>query len=270
MLKKTLALGAVLLLLAIAIFFLRDELGPAPTPAPSLPGTPSEPPPPPAQPPTARPEPAAAPPGEAPVEATPAPAPEIELPPLARSDPFVREQIEPFALPPLWVGQDELVQRFAVLVDAATRGDWPHRPLRFLKPAEPFRVIERDGRLYADPGNARRFDAQLDLLESIDPAAAAKVLTTINPLFEAALAGLGRPVKGREVLYDAIDEVLAAPAPAGHPELVQPNVFYEYADPALEASSPLEKQLLRLGPDNLRRLKGYLVRLRVELRRHAR
>jgi hypothetical protein len=267
MLKKALGLGAALAFLAVAYFMLRDEFGSAPSPAPSLPETRSEPS---TRPPT--PEPVAPPSAEVPVEATPTPppTPTIDLPPLARSDPFIREQLEPFALPPLWVGQDGLVQRFAVLVDAATRGEWPRRPLRFLKPAEPFRVIERDGRLYADPGNADRFDADLDLLEAIEPAAAAKVLNTINPLFEAALAGLGRPVNGRDVLDDAIEEVLSAPEPEGDPELVQPNVLYEYADPALEALTPLEKQLLRLGPENLQRLKTYLARLRDELRRNSR
>ena len=60
-----------------------------------------------------------------------------------------------------------------------------------------------------------------------------------------------------------------APAPQGDPELVQPKVLYEYADPALENLPPLEKQLLRLGPKNLKRLKTYLVRLRSELRRSA-
>lgn len=263
MLKKVLGLGAVLVFVAIAYFMLRGEFEKAPAPPP-VPVTRPEPAPPA---PAPMPEPLASPPQAAPVEAMP--TAKIELPPLAQSDPFVRKQLEPFALPPLWVEQDGLVQRFAVLVDAATRGEWPRRPLRFLKPAEPFGVIDRDGSLHADPANAARFDAELDLLEAIEPAAAAKVLNTIDPLFEAALAGLGRRVNGRDVLLDAIEEVLAAPEPQGDPELVQPKVLYEYADPALENLPPLEKQLLRLGPKNLKRLKTYLVRLRSELRRSA-
>lgn len=271
MLKKALGLAAVLALLAIAYFMLRDRLGLPPGPTASPQETRSEAPP---APPTPEPEAAEAPAPEAPVEPaptpTPTPVPKIELPPLGRSDPFIREQIEPFGLPALWVRQNDLVQRFAVLVDAATRGEWPYRPLRFLEPPGPFRVVERDGRLYADPANPRRFDRYLDLLESIEPAAAARVLVTINPLFEAALAGLGRPVDGRLVLDEAIGEVLTTPAPEGDPELVRPNVFYEYADPGLEARSPLEKQLMRLGPRNLQRLKAYLGRLRDELRRSGR
>jgi hypothetical protein len=258
--KKGLGLVAAVAFIAAAYFILRSEFAsePAsapPTPIRTLPARPPEPAPVPDEGPDDRPL------------ANPNPAPSVALPPLAESDAFLRERLEPFALPPLWVGQDGLVQRFAVLVDAATRGEWPRRPLRFLEPSEKFRVVEREGRLYGDPRNSMRFDSDLDLLESIDPAAAAGLLRTIDPLLETALQNLGRPVNGRDVVLDAIDWVLGAPEPVGDPELVQPKVFYEYADPALENLPPLEKQLMRLGPQNLKRLKAYLTRLRDELRR---
>ena len=51
----------------------------------------------------------------------------------------------------------------------------------------------------------------------------------------------------------------------GDVELIQPKVFYEYADPALEGLSPLQKQALRMGPENVTRLKAYLTTLRSEL-----
>jgi hypothetical protein len=43
-------------------------------------------------------------------------------------------------------------------------------------------------------------------------------------------------------------------------ELVRPKVFYEYADPKLERLAPLQKQVLRMGPDNVRRLQDWLAR----------
>jgi hypothetical protein len=260
MMKKALGVVAVLVFLGVAYFLLREEFE---RPTPAQPATTIE----------------SAPvrlvmPPSPPVDKTreipvaPAPTtPAVVLPPLAESDPFIRDELGPFALPPLWLKQDGLMQRFTVVVDAATRGEWPRRPLQFLKPEAAFAVTERDGRFYADPENAERFDSDLDMLEHIDPAAAARLLTTLDPLFEAALRNLGRPVNGRDVLLDAIDGVLAAPEPQGDPELVQPKVLYEYADPALENLPPMEKQLLRLGPENLRRLKTYLKHLRIELSR---
>jgi hypothetical protein len=198
----------------------------------------------------------------------PSPAPQREpvaLPPLARSDAFVRERLEAFGLPAEWIAQDDLVRRLAVVTDGVTRGEWPRRPLRFLQSPGEFRVIERDGKLYADPRNATRYEADLDLLESIDPAAAARFLVLIEPLLSEALGELGLAAGGRVALREAIDAVVDTPVDPGPYELIRPKVFYAYADPAIEARAPFEKQLLRLGPENAKRLKTYLGRVKEEL-----
>lgn len=195
----------------------------------------------------------------------PAERPRVELPPLARSDAFIRERLEAFGLPAEWVGQDDLVRRLAVVTDAVTRGEWPRRPLRFLQAPGPFRVIERDGKLYPDPRNATRYEPDLELLESIEPAATARFLELIEPLLGEALAELGLTTSGDLALREAIDAVLETPVEPGPYALVQPKVFYEYADPAVEARAPFEKQLLRLGPENAARLKTYLRRVKESL-----
>lgn len=188
-----------------------------------------------------------------------------DLPPLEESDPFVRERLEPFDLPQDWVARDDLVRRLAVLVDNATRGNLPRRQLRFLKPEGRFEVVERDGRLYADLDNGDRFDPFLDLLERIEPEAAARLLIVIEPLLEAAFRELGRPTEPEQAVRDAIDRVVDFSVPTGDPALVQRKVLYEYADPKLESLPPLEKQMLRLGARNLGRFQAFLIELRAEL-----
>lgn len=187
------------------------------------------------------------------------------LPPLEQSDPFVREQLEPFSLPSEWVAQQDLLRRLAVLVDNATRGDLPHRQLRFSRLEEPFEVVERDGALYAALDNGDRFDPHLDLLEGIDPAVAARLLLRVEPLLEKAFEELGRPVDPIESIREVIGRIIEMRDPPQDPELVQRKVLYEYADPDLESLPPLEKQMMRLGARNLGRLQAYLVRLRTAL-----
>ena len=191
--------------------------------------------------------------------------PPIVLPPLAESDPFLREELEAFSLRPDWLAQNDLMRRLAVLVDNMTRGDLPRRQIRFLRPEGRFEVIERDGAFFAEPANQRRFDPFLDLLESIEPAAAARFLERTGPLFETAFRELGTPVSGREALRDAIERVLETSVSPADPELVRPNVLWEYADRNLETLPALEKQMLRLGSRNRSRLRAYLVELRNEL-----
>lgn len=194
----------------------------------------------------------------------------VELPPLAGSDAFVRRQVEGFGLPSEWTSQAGLVRKLAVLADGVGRGEWPRKPIDFMKPPGRFDVIEKDGRLYADPRNAARFDAAIDLLESIDPDSAARTLDLLGPLLDAALRELGATDDGRTTMIESIDTILETPEVQGEYELVRPKVLYVYADPEIESRPPLEKQLLRLGPNNALRVKKYLGRLREGMDRTAR
>ena len=184
------------------------------------------------------------------------------LPPFGESDAFVREKLEAFSLPEEWVAQDHLLRRLAVFSDNATRGDLSRRQLDFAKPEGRFRVVMTDGRLYADPSNAMRFDPYLDRLEAVDPVMLARLLETLGPLIDDAFEELGSEMSGSEGIRGAIDRILEVPIRTEALELVRPNVLYEYADPDLESLPPLDKQLLRLGPTNLARLKLYLRALR--------
>lgn len=196
-----------------------------------------------------------------------APSETVTLPPLVESDAFVRERLDALGVPHGWTADKDLVRRLAVLLDNATRGELPRRTLRLPKPETRFAVVERDGRLFADPRNAARFDPYLDGLEAVDPSAAARFFETIEPLVDTAFRELGSPESGRAALQEAIAVVLGTSPPPGDLELVRPKVFYEYADPKLESLSPFEKQLLRIGPRNLSRLQTYLKRLDRAVRR---
>jgi hypothetical protein len=192
------------------------------------------------------------------------PVPSVSLPSLAESDPFVREQLEPFSLPEAWIEQNHLLRRLAVFADNVMRGDLSRRQLEFAKPEGRFRVIMKDGRLYGDPNNAARFDFYLDRLESVDPLALAELLGMLGPLIDDALEELGSTTGASDVIHAAIDRILEVPIRMDALELVQRNVLYEYVDPDLESLPPLDKQLLRLGPTNFARLKAYLLTLRAE------
>lgn len=193
------------------------------------------------------------------------PGPSVALPLLVESDAFVREKLEDFSLPDAWVAQDHLLRRLAVLADNATRGELSRRQLDFAKPEGRFRVVTKDGRLYADPRNANRFDSYLDRLEAVDPVMLARLLGMLGPLIDEAFEELGSTMRGNGAFRDAIDQILEVPVRMEALELVQPNVLYEYADPDIESLPPLDRQLIRLGPTNFARLKVYLYDLRAAL-----
>lgn len=92
------------------------------------------------------------------------------------------------------------------------------------------------------------------------------MLERYQPLAEEALAEIGYPDTAPEtVLLDAIDVLMATPSVGTVIELNDYSVMYRYADPALEALPDAQKQMIRLGPDNMRRVKLKLDALRTAL-----
>jgi hypothetical protein len=169
-------------------------------------------------------------------------------------------------LPEVWIGKDDLLRRLAVVIENANRGELPRRQLDFLAPVGKYQVKEvgeaEDRRLFVDPLSFARYDRYLDMLESVTPDMLASLFVDAYPLLDEALRELGDAEPASPQLMAAIDQILAVPVLRDDIELVQPKVFFEYADPALEGLTLLQKQVLRMGPDNTERLQAYVVSLR--------
>ena len=193
--------------------------------------------------------------------------PVLELPSLNESDAFVRERL-PEAVPEPWRSREDLLRRVAVVLENATRGEIPKRQLAYLAPEGryPVRTVEVPGadrpRFFVDPAGFERYDRYLDMLEALPPEQLALLLRDVSPLLTEALAELGTGVTVNGAVLEAVDQMLAVPVLRGDVELVQPKVLFEYADPALEGLSDLQKQVLRMGPDNVARLQSYLRTMR--------
>lgn len=232
----------------------------------------------------AEPEPAESAPGEpiaaaatAPADAQPEPAvpppppaeESIEVPSLAESDPFVREQIGPLSpLPALatWLAQAGLAQRFAASVDNIAEGASPRAHLDFLRPSESFRVVGSDTNPRIDPASYARYDVIADVVESLDAAACASAYRWLAVLFQQAYEELGYPGRRfHERAVEAIDVLLAAPVLEESPPLVRHIGRYQWADEEIQRASDAVKQLLRMGPRNVVRVQAKLRELRAAI-----
>ncbi len=220
--------------------------------------------------------------------AAPEPASAVPLPEPKVADAALEESGVAAALSVLFGAQgmrlligDDFVHRFVVTVDNLGR---EHAPPR-LWPVQPtpgrFQVVERDGRLYADPDNAARYTPLVLLAEQIDPRSAVALYGRMLPLLQQAYEELGYPGQRFHTrLVAVIDQLLATP---DAPELIpltlvqvkgevpseRPWVRYEFADAKLESASAGQKIMLRVGAVNQRRLKAQLRALRAELVRQA-
>lgn len=154
----------------------------------------------------------------------------------------------------------------AALVDALGRGR-VLRPLLDVPVRGEFPVARRDGQLFMAEAGYRRYDAVAQSLAAIDTAAAAEHFHKLRPLFERAYERLGlNPEDFDNAVVRALDQVLATPVIEQPIRLeASDSVVYTYADPRLEGLTGLQKQLLRMGPDNLRRIQAQARDLRQKL-----
>lgn len=184
------------------------------------------------------------------------------LPPLSRSDGWVRVEAAALSERPAWkqwLQTEDLVRRFVAAVDEVAAGNSPTASVPFLRPRGGFGTVVRGGTVVTDPRSFRRYDVLAEVVASLDAELCAALYRRAAPLVEEAFADLGYPdTRFEERLEAALELLLATPVPSGREVLVQPAVRWEYQDERLEGLEPAQKQLLRMGPDNVRRVQDKL------------
>jgi hypothetical protein len=193
----------------------------------------------------------------------------VAIPPLDESDPVVRDLVRRITSHPAalaWLATNGLIRNFAVVVVNVVDGATPARHLRVLRPASPFTVVERDGRLFIDPRSYERYDSIAEAAGSIDPAGAARLYTTLKPRIEEAYVQLGlRPDSFDAILENAIVSLLRTPAVDAEVYVAPKGISYRFADPNLENLTAAQKQLLRTGSRNVRIIQAALRQLALAL-----
>src|SRR5690606_7129227 len=156
---------------------------------------------------------------------------------------------------------------------AAEEGKAVHEYRPLVSPAPPFKVERQAAgadqlQTYKlSEENFQRYNKYVESFTAIDPAALAAVYKRYYPLLEEAFNEMGLKAKNNfhSVMINAIDTLLAAPVIEEDIILVRPKVFYQYADPALEKLPPIQKLLLRMGPENAHKLKAHMQEVRTHL-----
>jgi hypothetical protein len=149
-------------------------------------------------------------------------------------------------------------------VENVSGGASPAGHFGVLKPTARFETIARGRELYISPRSYERYDALADAMASIDPAGAARLYTTLKPRVEEAYRDLGYPdTPFDQALERAI--VLLLRVPATDARVEPKGIGYGYADPALEGLTGAQKQLLRMGPRNIRIIQSSLRQIALAL-----
>lgn len=176
------------------------------------------------------------------------------LPALDDSDPTVLDALTRLLGQPAvqrFLVPKNLIRRIVVTVDNLPRAKVAAQ-LRPIQPTPGQTVVESQGGVtILSDRNFARYTPFVNAVRGVDAKSLAALYFRLYPLFQQAYESLGYPGKYfNDRLVEAIDSMLATPAAPGPVTLVQPKVFYQFADPKLEALPAGQKLLIRMGPQN--------------------
>lgn len=191
------------------------------------------------------------------------------VPVLAKSDAFVQQKalamINNNVLSSSLVQQD-LVRQFVVFVDNLAQGELTRKVSPLKGPEKLFSVSEITNKVYLNPEGFHRYDAYVDSIAKMDEQSLITTYKQLTPLLEEAFTELGYSnAKFNDRMLQAIKMLLAAPIIEDPIELNSISVNYQFVDPNLEALPSAQKLLIRMGPENTRKLKVALRKIENQL-----
>ena len=239
----------VVLLLVIVggVVLLTGIWPPEEEPAPTVTAPPPEPPPTPVVTEIEEPAPEPPPPPPEPVEEP--------LPRLEESDDAVRDAVGDIPLGT--AGQQYLIpgniiERSASLIYLMAQGDVPYKLLPVSRPKAAFPISDDGTQVVTDPAGFERYDALTQWLQSLDLESLLSSLEWFIPLFREAWSYYGEdPAAFDMAVVITLDLLIATPEiDLSEARLIRKEAVWIFEDPAIEGLAPIQKQVLRMGPEN--------------------
>ncbi|GGI89944.1 hypothetical protein GCM10007978_29500 [Shewanella hanedai] len=196
--------------------------------------------------------------------------PQVEpLPTLSDSDEFVNqkaiEMADGMKIEPLMVEKD-LVRHFVVFVDNLAQGQIARKVSPLKAPNQVFTVSEITNKTYLNPDSYHRYDLYADFISGLNEEQLTKTYQELTPLLGEAFKELGYgDMDFNDRMVEAIDIMLDAPIIDTPIELDGVSVNYQFVDPQLESLPNAQKLLVRMGPENSKKVKAALRKLKKNL-----
>ena len=243
----------LLLVIAVGVVLLTGIWPPEEEPAPTLTAPPLAPPPAPV---------AAEIEGTTPQPPPPPPAPAEEpLPRLEESDDAVRDALGDIPLGTTgqqYLTPSNIIERSASVIYLMAQGDVPYKLLPVSRPIAPFPFSDDGTRVVTDPAGFERYDSLTQWLGSLDLGSLLSSLEWFIPLFREAWSYYGEdPTAFDMAVVMTLDLVIAAPeVDLSEARLIRREAVWIFEDPAIEGLAPIQKLMLRMGPENAKILKA--------------
>tara|TARA_R110002167_G_scaffold66677_3_gene188740 strand:- start:822 stop:1622 length:801 start_codon:yes stop_codon:yes gene_type:complete len=154
---------------------------------------------------------------------------------------------------------DALLERFVIMTNTLAEDGIAANNRILVKPEKPFRTYRQADKEWIDPASFKRYAPYVEVLESLETASLLQLYQEYKPAIEKIFSEIGSPSDNfEEKLKDAIDVLLDTPEVPFPVEVYTESVMFKFKDSQLESLTAPQKQLLRTGPENMRRIKAKL------------
>ncbi|WP_153912381.1 DUF3014 domain-containing protein [Shewanella sp. TC10] len=191
------------------------------------------------------------------------------LPALTESDDFVEQKtidmadgmkIESIIL------KKDIARQFVVFVDNMAQGEVIRKASPLKGPKASFSVSEITNKTYLNPDSYHRYDLYADMIAGMNDEQLVSTFEELSPLFNQAFDELGYgDMTFEDRMQDAFKMILAAPIIEDPIELSSISVNYQFVDTKLEALPNVQKFMVRMGPENTRKIKAAVRKLQQQL-----
>ncbi|MGI2170085.1 DUF3014 domain-containing protein [Shewanella sp. MF05960] len=187
------------------------------------------------------------------------------LPALIESDDFIESKTLAIAngmkIAPMILKKD-IARQFVVFVDNLAQGELVRKASPLKGPETEFSVSEITNKIFLNPDSYHRYDLYADFVAGLNEKDLVTTYTELKPLFTEAFTELGYSDVDFDKRMRAVFTMVAdAPIIEDPIELSSVTVNYHYADPNLEALPNAQKLLIRMGPENTRKIKAAVKKL---------
>ena len=150
-----------------------------------------------------------------------------------------------------FVAGDYVVERAVAIIDALRRGEVPYKLLPVGKPSTTFPISDNGLRVTLDTAGFSRYDGFAQWVGGLNTPALVSLFNDYEMIATQALTRIGvTDFDIRSAVLAATTQILSTPQVGADAELMRREANWVYMDPELEALSSLQKQVLRMGPEN--------------------
>lgn len=186
------------------------------------------------------------------------------LPLLDKSDDGLKRSIEEVS-PGLanWFSVKDVIRKYIVLINDLSQKQIPFKHRGFIKSPQAI-VVKKDKQgLYLAKESYSRFDGFANAIASIDIHQGVRLYLTFRPVFIQIYDEFSYPAAYRveDIFLKAAASVIDAPSIETRIALVKHTIGYKFADKNLESLNDVEKQMLRMGPVNTKKIQAKLRQL---------